>query len=106
MMSPNRPTSPFRLFSTPKFRITLLLAVVAITATVLSSNNSFASSLGQRLFAGASAIFGGNQPAPAASSANHALSSEIPEAAAAESSTMSLERRGHTATRLADGRVL
>ncbi|HEU4932230.1 MAG TPA: MBG domain-containing protein [Pyrinomonadaceae bacterium] len=94
-MAPNRPTS-FR-------RIALLLGLIAVIAGALSSS-SFASSVGQRLFARVATIVTGTQAAPT----NHTLDAELEEAAAAptESATMAVERRGHTATRLTDGRVL
>jgi MBG domain (YGX type)/YDG domain/Galactose oxidase, central domain/Kelch motif len=101
-MSPNRPTYLRRL-STRTIRLALLLGLVAVTAAT-SSSTSFASSAGQRLFARVATIVTGAQ----AATANHALDAEVEEAAAAptESTTMIVERRGHTATRLADGRVL
>ena len=103
MMAPNLPTC-LRLLSSRAIRIALLLVLIAGAATVLSSTSS-ASSIGQRLFASAAAIVsGGPAPETHAHVANHALSPEV--AAAVESATMSVERRGHTATRLADGRVL
>ena len=101
-MAPNRPTS-FRRLSTRTIRIAFLLGLIAVTAGALSST-SFASSVGQRLFARVATIVTGTQAAPT----NHSLDAEIEEAAAAptESAAMTVERRGHTATRLADGRVL
>jgi hypothetical protein len=100
MTAPNRPTSTLRSLSTHTIRIGVLLGLVAITASVLSST-SFAGSLGQRLFARATAIVSGGQLA----TVNHSLSPET-AAAPTTSTTMSVERSGHTATRLADGRVL
>src|SRR5437868_5478588 len=108
MMSPN-PTSRFRLFTTSTIRITVLLSLIAIAATVLATTSSSARSLGQRLFAGAATIITGGKTAPGANvaPANHALTAESEEAAAPiESSTLIVERRAHTATRLSDGRVL
>src|SRR6185369_1025289 len=98
-MIPNRT----RRFSSGTIRIALVLGLVVVTAGALSST-SFASSLGQRLFARVATIVTGTQAAPT----THALDAEVEETAAAptESATMSVERRGHTATRLADGRVL
>jgi MBG domain-containing protein/galactose oxidase-like protein/Kelch motif protein len=99
-MAPNRRKLFPRSFSIRTIRIALLLGLVAVAASLLSST-SLASTISQRFFARATAIVTGGQMAPA----NHMLSSE--EAAApAVSSTMLVERRGHTATRLADGRVL
>ena len=103
MMAPILPTS-LRLLSTRTIRIALLLVLIAGVVTAVSTT-SFASSIGQRLFASAAAIVSGGQtPDTHTHVANHALSPAF--AAAVESATMSVERRGHTATRLADGRVL
>ena len=101
-MAPNSPTS-FRRLSVRTIRIALLLGLVAVTAGVLSST-SFASSLGQRVFSRVATLVSANQAAPT----NQTVDAEFEEAAAAplSSSTMTVERRGHTATRLADGRVL
>ncbi len=100
MIAPNRP-SRLRSFSNNKFRLAFLVGVVVITATMFSSMNSVASSLSQRLFASATAVINGGQVTTAA---NHAL--EFAAAPQGQSSTMSSARRGHTATRLSDGRVL
>src|SRR6185503_17408227 len=86
-----------RLLSNRTIRITVF-SLVALGATVLMSANSSARLLGQRLIAGAAAIISG---APKATEANHALTSEVQ--AATDGSTA---RRGHTATRLSDGRIL
>jgi hypothetical protein len=99
-MAPKHPTLFSRSFSIRTTRIALLLGLVAVAASVLSSS-SIASTISQKFFARAAAIVTGGQMAPA----SHALSVE--EAAAPINSTaMLVERRGHTATRLADGRVL
>ncbi|HET6852532.1 MAG TPA: kelch repeat-containing protein, partial [Pyrinomonadaceae bacterium] len=103
MMSPNRPTSRTRLLSNTTIRITLLLSLVAVAATALASVNSSARSLGQKLVAGAAAIISG---APETKLASHSLALEAEAAAPLQSSTMLTARRGHTATRLSDGRVL
>ncbi len=88
------------LFSRSYTRIALLLGLVVVAASILSTT-SLASTISQRFFARAAAIVTGSQMTPA----SHAVSVE--EAAApAVSTTMLVERRGHTATRLADGRVL
>ncbi|HSE17617.1 MAG TPA: MBG domain-containing protein [Pyrinomonadaceae bacterium] len=98
-MAPNRPTLISRLFSTRTTRIALLLGLIAVAASVVSST-SLAGTISQKFF---TAIAGGVQMAPE----THALSHEEEAAAApALSTTMLVERRGHTATRLADGRVL
>ncbi|HEU4875046.1 MAG TPA: MBG domain-containing protein [Pyrinomonadaceae bacterium] len=97
MIAPNRSTS-LRLLSTRTIRF---VALIAGAAMVLSST-SFAGSLSQRLFASATTIVSGGQ-----TSNTHAhTASPAFAAAAVENTTMSVERRGHTATRLADGRVL
>jgi hypothetical protein len=101
-MSPNRPTS-IRLLSTKTVRISILLGMVALVAMVFSTGSS-AGSLKQRLFASAAAILREKMPEANATHANHAL--EFEAAAPAEGSTMLTARRGHTATRLSDGRVL
>jgi hypothetical protein len=101
-MSPNRPTS-IRLLSTKTVRISILLGMVALVAMVFSTGSS-AGSLKQRLFASAAAILKEKMPEANATHANHAL--EFEAAAPAEGSTMLTARRGHTATRLSDGRVL
>jgi len=99
-MAPNRPTLISRSFSVRTIRITLLLGLITVAAAVLSST-SLAGTLSQKFFARAAALVTSSQMAPA----NHTLSLE--EAAApAVSTTMLVERRGHTATRLADARVL
>src|SRR6185503_3325777 len=71
-------------------------------AAGLLSSTSLASTISQRFFARATAIVTGGQMAPA----SHVLAPEEEAAAPAVSSTMLVERRGHTATRLSDGRVL
>ena len=96
MIAPKRPTS-LRLLSTRTIRLALLVLIAGV-ATFLSST-SFASAIVQRLFASATAIVSrGQAPETHVAAANQVLS---PEAVA-----MSMERRGHTATRLSDGRVL
>ena len=104
MTAPTRPTSRFRLPSNKKLRLALLVGLVVVAATVLSSTNSFAGSLSQKLFASAASIIGGSKSAPETHA--HSSAVEFVEAAQSQSSTMSVARRGHTATRLSDGRVL
>ena len=83
-------------------RLLALIALVSVAAIALGSTTSSAN-----LFSSAVAIFS-KTPEAKASAVNSALHSEEtaePEAVA-PSTTMSVERRGHTATRLNDGRVL
>ena len=101
MMPLNHPTSSLRLFSTRAIRITLLFGLIGTVATVLSAP-SFASSIGQKLFASAATIMGGSSTFN--TDTRHSSSAEF--VAAVESTSMAAERHGHTATRLADGRVL
>ncbi len=79
MTAPIRPTSRLRLLSTKKFRIALLVGLVVIAATVLSSTNSFAGSLSQKLFASAAAIIGGSNPL--LKRTHHSVALEFVEAA-------------------------
>ena len=86
------------LFSRSRTRIALALGLIVVAASILSST-SLASTISQKFFVRAAAIVTGVAPV------SHTVSAE--EAAApADSTTMLVERRGHTATRLADGRVL
>ena len=105
MTAPNCPTSRSRLSISRKIRFVLLAVVVVIAATVLFSTSSFASSLSQRLLASARSMIGGSTSANDVH-ARHSAAAEFVEAAAVESTTMTVARRGHTATRLSDGRVL
>ena len=97
-MAPKRRTSLSTIAST---RVALLLGLVAIVALVFSSTST-ASSLSERLFSHSKTLFGGvlSQAAPE----SHSLQAEAAETATSES--MTAERHGHTATRLADGRIL
>src|ERR1044072_8753639 len=83
-------------------RLFASIALVSIAAIALGSTSSSAN-----LFSGAVAIFS-KAPEAKASAVNSALHSEdiVESEAVAPSTTMSVERRGHTATRLNDGRVL
>jgi hypothetical protein len=103
MFAPKRPTSRRRLLSTPTTRIAFLIGLIVVVATI--STTSLAHSLGQRIFARASALVSVKSETDAAT-ASHSLHSHSEEAPASESSTMNIERGGHTATRLSDGRVL
>ncbi|HEU4507266.1 MAG TPA: MBG domain-containing protein, partial [Pyrinomonadaceae bacterium] len=105
MYAQKSPTSR-RLLSTPTIRIAFLIGLIVAVATV--STTSLAHAIGENLFASVSAIIGVNKAETNAATASHALHthSHSEEAAATESSTMNVERSGHTATRLSDGRVL
>jgi len=59
MMPSNRPTQSLRLLPTRTIRIVLLFGLIGAVATVLSVP-SFATSIGQRLFASAGAIVAGS----------------------------------------------
>ncbi|HKY28414.1 MAG TPA: Ig-like domain repeat protein, partial [Pyrinomonadaceae bacterium] len=96
MTAPNLSTSHFRL-SNKNFRIAFLVSLVVAAVAVFSATNSFAGSIKQRLLA---SMMGGT------TSAHNSAAVEFAEAAQTQSSTMTVERRGHTATRLSDGRVL
>jgi hypothetical protein len=101
MLPLNHPTSSIRLLSTRAIRIALLFGLIGTVVTVLSAP-SFASSIGKKLFASAAAITGGSSNQN--TDASH--SSSVEYVAPVASTSMSSERHGHTATRMADGRVL
>jgi hypothetical protein len=101
MTPQNHPTSTRRLLSTRSIRIALLFGLIGIVVTVLSAP-SFANSISQKLFAGAATIISGGS----VQKTNAKHSSSVEFIATVESATMASEREGHTATRLADGRVL
>jgi len=100
MTAPDLPTSRFRLSFNKTFRIAFLAGLVVAAAMVFSTTNSLAGSIRQRLLANAASMMGGS------TSTNHSAAFAFTEAAQTQSSTMAVERRGHTATRLSDGRVL
>ncbi len=88
-------------------RLLVLFVCLVIGVTALASTSSSASSLGQ-LFNRAMAIFGGSQKTTTnikVARVSASLNSAVPEPQS-PSTTMTVERRGHTATRLSDGRVL
>jgi MBG domain-containing protein/Big-like domain-containing protein/galactose oxidase-like protein/Kelch motif protein len=101
-LSPDRPHICRRLLTVTPARMALAFMLIAVAATAFASTSSSARSL----FAKASLMVGG----ASGSSANLAATNQSFEASAAptapDSSTMLTERHGHTATRLADGRVL
>ncbi|MFN2404596.1 MAG: Ig-like domain repeat protein, partial [Pyrinomonadaceae bacterium] len=102
MLPPTRQRSVLRSLTTPTnhpVRLIALIAFVALAGAAFAANKSSANSLGRTLFAKAAEMIA---PAKAAH-ADHALAAAELETS---SSTMATERRGHTATRLADGRVL
>src|SRR5688572_23157760 len=103
MFVPDRPDPRFRIFlskTTQPARILFLILAVAVGAMALGSTTSSAGTFGQVLLAKAAAMIG----VSSASAGAHALDPE--SAAEPEGSNMATERRGHTATRLPDGRVL
>jgi hypothetical protein len=96
-------TNTIKLRNNPA-RSLVLLGLIAVGATAMASTSSSA----QLLFGRAAAMIGvGATPAPAVKAAqvNPLLSAAL-TAPDASSTTMLVERRGHTATRLSDGRVL
>ena len=107
MLPPTRRPSTRRTLTTRttrSLRLAALIAMVAFAATALATTSSSASSLSRMFFAKAASMIGAG-PAAKASSSDQALEAEAAPVVTA-SSTMATERRGHTATRLADGRVL
>src|SRR5678816_672128 len=101
MFAPDSPDSRFRtlLSKTQPARVVVLILAICISAMALGATSSSAGTFGQTLLAKAASMIGVSA-APAA----QALDPE--SAAEAQDSSMTTERRGHTATRLQDGRVL
>src|SRR5689334_8750861 len=108
MLPPTRRPSTLRTLTTRtnrSLRLAALIALVAFAATAFATTSSSASSLSRMFFAKAASMIGAG-PAAKAASSDQALEAEEAAPVATSSSTMAIERRGHTATRLADGRVL
>src|SRR5688500_1848881 len=99
MFAPDSRIARFRIFlsKTQPARVLALILAIAMTAMALGSTSSSAGTVGQVLLAKAAAMI-------AVSSGAQALDPE--QAAEPQSSSLASERRGHTATRLQDGRVL
>src|SRR5687768_1391862 len=111
LMPPIRLTRVFRLTPASKnlqaLRAILLISVVAATSIVLGSSSS-ASSVAQ-LFTRAASFLGHKQVTPPSATESNAVVAAEESAELAlqtPSSSMTIERRGHTATRLSDGRLL
>ena len=85
------------------FRAILVIALVAGVAVALGSPSS-AGSVAQ-LFTRAASLFA-SKPAAGTSKAAPSSVAAMAEAPLPPSASMTVERRGHTATRLSDGRVL
>ncbi|HET8782000.1 MAG TPA: kelch repeat-containing protein, partial [Pyrinomonadaceae bacterium] len=79
----------------------MLILAVAVCAMAFGSRSSSAGTFGQVLLAKATAMIG----AGASLTSAHTLDADVAEEPA-ESSNLATARRGHTATRLQDGRVL
>ncbi len=104
MRVPDLSISHFRTFlskTTQPARIIMLILAVAVCAMALGARSSSAGTFGQVLLAKATALIG----VGAVSTNAHGLDADVAEEQA-ESSSLATERRGHTATRLQDGRVL
>ena len=104
-VSPTRRQSILRSLTNPKnrsLRFTLIVIIV-LGGTVLATTNSSASALGRMLYARAAKVIAGGATVSETKAAHseHAFANE-----ATESASMATARRAHTATRLADGRVL
>jgi hypothetical protein len=87
-------------------RSLVLLGLIAVATTALASTVSSAGSLRQVMLGlglGNSGNAGSGVSQPAAALVNPLLIAPMPDSS---STTMTVERRGHTATQLADGRVL
>ncbi|HSE31015.1 MAG TPA: kelch repeat-containing protein, partial [Pyrinomonadaceae bacterium] len=112
LLPPSHSKSAFTFYSNTKrktrrsLRTWLFIAAIALPAVAFGANGSSASSL-SRLFGKVSNVFGGQPTTTTAKAAtvNAILTSEAVEAPTS-STTMTVQRRGHSATRLNDGTVL
>jgi hypothetical protein len=88
-------------------RLFAVIALVSTAAVALGTTTSSANVFGP-MFTRAASIFGGKSTALETKAANlsPALHAALNSEPLSPSSTMATERRGHTATRLSDGRVL
>src|SRR5882724_289939 len=94
-------TNTIKLRNKPA-RSLVLLGVIVLATTALASTVSSAGSLRQFIFGLALSNTSGSVSQPKAALANPLLTAPMPQS----STTMTVERRGHTATLLADGLVL
>src|SRR6266540_2142901 len=83
-------------------RSLVLFGLIAVATTGLASTASSAASLRQLILGLGLSHASGSAPQPKAALTNPVLTAPMPQL----SSTMTVERRGHTATLLADGRAL
>ncbi len=84
-------------------RSLVLLGLIAVATTALASTASSAGSLRQLIFGLGVANAGDSASQAKAATTNALLTAPMPQSS---STTMTVERRGHTATLLGDGRVL
>ena len=109
MFSSTRPTatssnSKRSLFRKSRTRLIAITSLTAIAAMIFASTSFATRSLTQSWFENvASLIKGGTTSSSSPAHANESMSLESP---LSPLPAMATERRGHTATRLADGRVL
>src|SRR5215213_3836664 len=96
-------SSWIRILKNTRLSVLLVCSVVAIMA---ASSTSSANSLGQLLFAKAVAFVGGTSANLRVAPVPPALTAPVEVSLEPQTSAMTAARRGHTATRLSDGRVL